>query len=218
MKLVLFDMDHTLVPCDTGTIWSEFLVERNLITPDKVTQRSKFLHDYLAGKLDVVAAYQFELSVLQSLDPIIRPQLLQEFFTTKIQPLITLASQDCVAKHKQAGDYIVMITATIEEIAKPIADFFQVDHLIGGRGKQDSYGNYTGEIELEPCMGRGKLVHLENWLTQTAYNPQHYTFYSDSHNDLPLLEQVDLAIAVDPDPKLSQIAQEQGWPIISFLS
>lgn len=217
MRLVLFDMDHTLVPADTGTIWSQFLQEQNLISLEKAQERAKFLADYQNGTLNVEEAYRFELGVLQSLERDLRKELLNKFFEDKVKPLITAKALQQVAEHRQNGDYLIMITATLEEIASPIAEFFGMDHLIGGRGKIDAHGNYTGEIELEPCMGRGKLVHLEEWLVKTGNNPVEYTFYSDSHNDLPLLEQVDVAIAVDPDNKLRQIAQANDWQIISFL-
>ena len=217
MRLVLFDMDHTLVPADTGTIWSQFLQERNLISLEKAQERAQFLADYQNGSLNVEDAYRFELGVLQSLELDSRKELLNQFFEDKVKPLITTKALQTVAEHRQNGDYLIMITATIEEIASPIAEFFGMDYLIGGRGKVDSSGNYTGEIELEPCMGRGKLVHLEEWLVKTGNNPVSYTFYSDSHNDIPLLEQVDVAIAVDPDNKLRQIAQANDWQIISFL-
>lgn len=218
MRLVLFDMDHTLVPADTGTIWSQFLQERNLISLEKAQERAQFLADYQNGTLNVEEAYRFELGVLQSLEPDLRKELLNQFFKDKVKPLITAKALQQVAEHRKNGDYLIMITATLEEIASPIAEFFGMDHLIGGRGQIDALGNYTGEIELEPCMGRGKLVHLEEWLVKTGNNPVEYTFYSDSHNDLPLLEQVDVAIVVDPDAKLRQIAQENNWQIISFLN
>lgn len=217
MRLVLFDMDHTLVPADTGTIWSQFLQEQNLISLEKAQERAQFLADYQNGTLNVEEAYRFELGVLQSLERDLRKELLNKFFEDKVKPLITAKALQQVAEHRQNGDYLIMITATLEEIASPIAEFFGMDHLIGGRGQIDAHGNYTGEIELEPCMGRGKLVHLEEWLVKTGNNPVEYTFYSDSHNDLPLLEQVDVAIAVDPDNKLRQIAQANDWQIISFL-
>ena len=218
MRLVLFDMDHTLVPADTGTIWSQFLQEQNLISLEKAQERAQFLADYQNGTLNVEEAYRFELGVLQSLERDLRKELLNQFFKDKVKPLITATALQTVAKHRKNGDYLIMITATLEEIASPIAEFFGMDHLIGGRGQIDAQGNYTGEVELEPCMGRGKLVHLEEWLVKTGNNPVEYTFYSDSHNDLPLLEQVDVAIAVDPDAKLRQIAQENNWQIISFLN
>lgn len=217
MHLTLFDMDHTLVPADTGTLWAQFLLERGLISSEQSQERAKFLLDYHAGTLNIEAAYAFELGVLQRLGAEKRKDLLQQFFEQSIKPIITPKALETVAKHRENGDYLLMITATVEEIARPVAEFFAMDHLIGGRGVVDAAGNYTGEVELAPCMGRGKLIHLEEWLVKSGNNPAEYTFYSDSHNDLPLLEQVDVAIAVDPDPKLRQIAEENNWPIISFL-
>lgn len=217
MRLVLFDMDHTLVPCDTGTVWNEFLVKRGLIPKEKHQERQRFLFDYQSGLLDLDAAYRFELGVLQLFRRGEREKLLQEFFTEVVKPQITQTAREKVEYHRANGDYLLIITATVDEIARPIAEFFQVDHLIASRGKLDILGNYTGEVEVEPCLGRGKLVHLEAWLTETGVNPEHYTFYSDSHNDMPLLEQVDVPIAVDPDDVLRSIAMANSWEIISFL-
>jgi len=216
MRLVLFDMDHTLVPCDTGTVWNGFLVQKNLISQKQHEQRQKFLFDYQAGILDMDAAYRYELGILQLFSREERDSLLQEFFVSTVKPMISSKALEQLALHRQNGDFIIMITATVEDIARPIAEFFAVDHLIASRGKLDILGNYTGEVEIEPCMGRGKLVHLEAWLQQTGHNPEHYTFYSDSHNDMPLLEQVDVPIAVDPDDILRKAAVANGWQIMSF--
>ncbi len=217
MRLALFDMDHTLVPCDTGTVWNEFLAKRGLIPVTKMEERQRFLADYHNGVLDLEAAYRFELGVLQLFSQEHRRMLLQEFFDEVLKPQITQKALAKLAEHRRNRDYIVLITATVEEIAMPVAEFFKVDHLIATEGKVDMAGNYTGEVNNEPCMGRGKLVHLEAWLTKTGYNPVYYTFYSDSHNDIPLLEQVDEPIAVDPDNILRDIATANNWNIISFL-
>lgn len=216
MHLVLFDMDHTLIPVDTGTVWAEFLQEKNLMSKEQVIQRSKFLQDYLNGTLDVKAAYRFDISILSELD-YHRDELLLECFNKKILPKISHKAIDTVERHRANGDYVVMITATLEDMARPAAEFFGVDYLIGGKPEFDDNGKYTGDIAMGPCMGRGKLIHLEAWLTEMNLNPTEYTFYSDSHNDLPLLEQVDNPIAVDPDAKLREIAIENEWQVISFI-
>lgn len=215
MHLVLFDMDHTLIPADTGYQWVKFLNEKKLLSDDMVKQREQYFVDYQNGTLVVEDAYGFDISVLAGLHKH-REHLLQEFFDERIKPIITQKALQAVQTHRDNGDYIVIITATLEEIARPIAEFFAVNHLIGGKAELDERGMYTGKLVLEPCMGRGKLVHLEAWLTESQFNPQEYTFYSDSHNDLPLLEQVDNPIAVDPDEKLHEIAKTNGWQIISF--
>lgn len=218
MKLVLFDMDHTLVPCDTGTVWNGFLARRGLISETQHEQRQKFLFDYQAGILDMEASYRYELGILQLFPKKEREELLQEFFDLVIKPAISVKAIAQYEKHRKAGDFIILITATVEDIAKPVAEFFGVDHLIATKGKVNEAGEYTGEVEIEPCMGRGKLVHLEEWLQKTGNNPEHYTFYSDSHNDMPLLEQVDVPIAVDPDDILREIALANDWQIMSFVN
>ncbi|RTL00933.1 MAG: HAD-IB family hydrolase [Proteobacteria bacterium] len=216
MHLVLFDMDHTLIPADSGTLWAQFLYEQGRLSDEQMATREKFLHQYNAGTLKVEDAYSFDIGVLSSLGED-APELLTEYFQHRVLPIISQAARDKVQFHLDAGHYVVMITATLEEMARPVAEFFGMHHLIGGKAKRDASGNYTGELEdLGPCMGRGKLVHLEDWLTTSGNNPSEYTFYSDSHNDLPLLEQVDTPIAVDPDDSLRAIAVENNWQIISF--
>lgn len=215
MHLVLFDMDHTLIPVDTGTVWAKFLQEKGLMSEFQVATRAKFLQDYLDGTLVAEDAYRFDISVLQSLG-VNYDELLAEFFDQMVLPLISEKAKAIVQQHRSNGDYVVMITATLEDIARPIAKYFAVDHLIGGKAEKDENNNFTGELILEACMGRGKLVHLEDWLTETKFNPSEYTFYSDSHNDLPLLEQVDNPIVVDPDAKLREIALANQWQIMSF--
>lgn len=217
MRLVLFDMDHTLIPGDTGSLWVEFLAERKLLSIEDVLKKKSFHDAYRDGTLDIDASYSFELNILNNFHDNLRHQLINDFFAQKMKPLITKLAINQVAKHREAGDYVVIITASLKNLAIPIADFFGADHLIASYGKIDETGMYTGEVELEPCLGRGKLVHLEEWLVRTGYKPQHYIFYSDSYHDLPLLEQVDEAIAVDPDEKLRNHAKENNWQIISFI-
>ena len=216
MRLVLFDMDHTLVSCDTGLEWSKFLLKQGLISKEQHQERQGFFLAYQNGALDIDAAYRFEVNVLQQLEPAVRERLLQEYFLSVIKPAISDKAYEQVKKHKIAGNYVVIITATLSEIASLVAEFFEVDHLLATKSKRDLMGNYEGGLEGEACIGRGKLVHLEEWLVASGNNPEHYTFYSDSHNDLPLLEQVDIAIAVDPDDILRSTAIKNGWDIISF--
>lgn len=216
MHLALFDMDHTLVPNDTGYLWAQFLQEKQLLSNEQVATRKKILDDYFAGTLDFAAAYGFEIDILNGLG-VRLDSLLQEFVQTKVIPLITDKAINQVQRHKNDGDYLVMITATLDNLAKHIAEFFGMDALIASRAEISDDGTLSHELILGACMGRGKLIHLENWLIENEMNPSEYTFYSDSHNDIPLLEQVDNPIAVDPDDKLRQRAIDDNWKIISFL-
>lgn len=216
MHLVLFDMDHTLIPADSGTLWAQFLYDQGLLSDEQMATREKFLQQYNDGTLKVEDAYSFDIGVLASLGDDVS-KLLDVYFQERVLPIISQVARDAVQYHLDAGHYVVMITATLEEMAAPVAAYFGMNHLIGGKAKRDENGDYTGELEdLGPCMGRGKLVYLEHWLTVSDNNPTEYTFYSDSHNDIPLLEQVDTPIAVDPDDKLRAMATENGWQIISF--
>lgn len=217
MHLVLFDMDHTLVPNDTGYLWAQFLQEKGLLSDKQVAQRKKILEDYFAGTLDLAVAYGFEIDILNGLGEK-TDDLLQEFVQTKVISLITDKAITQVQQHKSNGDHLVMITATLNNLAKYISEFFGMDALIASRAELNEDGSLSHELINDACMGRGKLVHLEYWLTENELNPTEYTFYSDSHNDIPLLEQVDNPIAVDPDDKLRKIAEDNSWKIISLIN
>ncbi|MDD3265666.1 MAG: HAD-IB family hydrolase [Burkholderiales bacterium] len=217
MHLVLFDMDHTLIPNDTGYLWAQFLQEKGLLSSEQVSLRKEILADYFAGTLDLSRAYGFEIDILNGLGHR-TDDLLQEFVQTKVIPLITDKAITQVQQHKSNGDYLVMITATLNNLAKYISEFFGMDALIASRADINDDGSLSYKLINDACMGRGKLVHLEHWLTENSFNPTEYTFYSDSHNDIPLLEQVDNPIVVDPDDKLLEIAKSNSWKIISFMN
>lgn len=216
MNLVLFDMDHTIVPADTGCVWSQFLYEKGLVTSEQVKMRKRYLKEYQDGTLVLQEAYSYEIDILLKLDDR-KDMLIQEFFAIKIKPLITTKAIQAVQQHRENGDYLVMITATLSDLAVPVANFFGFNHCIASVAERDNLNNYTGNLVLGPCMGEGKLVHLNKWLDDIGYPPQNQIFYSDSHNDLPLLFASNTAIAVDPDDQLRAIAQQKNWQIISFL-
>lgn len=217
-KLVLFDMDHTLVPTDTGSKLMDYLYKRNLISQQKYDERKQFQQEYHNGTLDVVAACTFDLNLVKHVESLADKTIFQGFFDEEILPVITDKAIDIVKKHKDAGDYVVIITATTKEIAEPVAEFFAVHHLIGGHGTRDSKGVLTGELINGPCMKEGKLIHLQDWLKSSGLEFQHTVFYSDSHNDIPLLDYADEAIIVDADTKLIEYAKHKNWQHISLLN
>jgi HAD superfamily hydrolase (TIGR01490 family) len=217
-RLALFDLDNTLLAGDSDHAWGEFLITKKLV--DEASHRKtndEYYNDYRAGKLDVHAYVRFTITPILSLSPEERSDLHREFMDTFIQPMILDKAQKLINSHKQAGDYCIIITATNEYVTGPIAKIFNVHHLLATELEIDC-GQFTGEILGIPCFREGKFERLKLWISsQTeSYDLTASMFYSDSINDLPLLEKVTQAIAVDPDESLRQIAQTRNWEIISL--
>ena len=204
-SLALFDLDNTLLAGDSDHAWGEFLIKKKLV--DEASHRKtndEYYNDYRAGKLDVHAYVRFTITPILSLSPEERSDLHREFMDTFIQPMILDKAQKLINSHKQAGDYCIIITATNEYVTEPIAKIFNVHHLLATELEIDC-GQFTGKILGIPCFREGKFERLKLWISsQTeSYDLTASMFYSDSINDLPLLEKVTQAIAVDPDENLS---------------
>lgn len=175
-----------------------------------------FYRQYQQGKLNIQEFLDFTLAPLSRIEPDTLTQLHQEFMREEIIPLITPASHDLITQHRKAGDYLLMITATNNFITAPIAKYLGMDDIIATRA-QIQNGRYTGKVEGIPSFQQGKVIRLEHWLIDhPQYSLKHSWFYSDSFNDLPLLEQVTHPVAVDPDEQLAQIAFQRNWPVISL--
>jgi HAD superfamily hydrolase (TIGR01490 family) len=216
MKIVIFDMDKTLVSVDTIGLWAEFLGTKNLLTDSDRQQQREFDLAYREHRLDYMASYEFDLVLLKRIPIQLRAQWQQEFFQLWVKPKISLLGLQLIAEHKQQSNTIVLLaTATISYIASPIAAFTGVHHLIATQ-EEIVDGDYTGKVMGTPSIGPGKLTRFEQWLAEAKITPLHTVFYSDSFNDLPLLDYVKKAIAVDPDQRLREIAVQRNWPIISF--
>ncbi|QKE65376.1 HAD family hydrolase [Aquipseudomonas campi] len=216
MRLALFDLDNTLLAGDSDHSWGEFLCQRGLV--DAVAYQARndaFYADYCAGKLDVVAYQNFSQAILGRTDMAQLAQWHAEFMREVIEPIILAKGEALLAQHRAAGDKLVIITATNRFVTAPIAARLGVDTLLATEcGMQD--GRYSGQITGVPCYQGGKVVRLGEWLQETGYSLDDSYFYSDSRNDLPLLEQVDHPVAVDPDDTLRAIASERGWPVLSL--
>lgn len=217
MKLVLFDMDHTLVPADTGSKLMDYLYKNNLVSQEEFDRRKLFQQEYHDGTLDVVEACKFDVGLVAHVESLIDKTIFEQFFIQEVKPIIMQKAIAKVKEHQDSGDYVVIITATVEEIARPIAEFFAVDFLIGGKGARDNNGKLIGELINGPCMREGKLIHLQEWLSKSGRLFNKTIFYSDSHNDIPLLDYVDEAVIVDADNKLIEYAKHKGWQHISLL-
>jgi HAD superfamily hydrolase (TIGR01490 family) len=216
MPLAIFDLDNTLLAGDSDYLWGCFLGEIGVVERASYERENqRFYDDYRAGRLDIMAFLAFSLRPLAEHDP---EQLLlwhARFMAQKIEPLITPAAERLVATHRDAGDTLMIITATNAFVTAPIAQRLGVPHLIATEPEL-SGGRYTGRVAGTPSFREGKVERLEQWLATNGGTLQGATFYSDSHNDLPLLERVDHPVAVDPDPQLHAVAVQHGWPVISL--
>jgi HAD superfamily hydrolase (TIGR01490 family) len=216
MTLAIFDLDNTLLSGDSDYLWGEFLCERNIV--DSVRYREKnreFFEAYESGTLDIMKFLEFSLEPLSRNDPQNLARWHAEFMTEKIEPLITDKARRLVEQHRDKGDTLLIVTATNSFVTMPIASRFGIDNLIA-TDPEIAAGRYTGRVAGEPSFREGKVSRLRQWLGNNDETLAGSTFYSDSHNDLPLLELVDSPVAVDPDDILKAEAETRGWPIISL--
>lgn len=216
MTLAIFDLDNTLLAGDSDYEWGQFLVNKGIVDKDVYEQANiHFLEQYQQGQLDIheFAQFAFQPLVENSLDDLLswRKTFLQEV----IAPLMTTKAKDLVKYHQQQEHTLLVMTATNRFITAPIVESFGIPHLIATDPKQVN-GHYIAEIEGIPCFQEGKVERLKAWLNDHNEDLDGSIFYSDSHNDLPLLKMVETAIAVDPDEKLKQVAEDLSWDIISL--
>jgi len=206
MKLALFDLDNTLLSGDTDVEWLDFLVERGAAPRDAARANEEMDRKYRSGDASPLDYVRFYLSYYPPHDMAALLAWREEFFKTKIKPLMLPAAQRLIASHR--ADLVAIITAT-----EPIAAAFGVEHLIATE-PQTRNGRFTGDIVGAPCMREGKIEHLERWLAARGMKVADFaesSFYSDSINDRPLLERVTHPVAVDPDARLAEIARLRGW-------
>lgn len=216
MRLALFDLDNTLLAGDSDHSWGEFLCDTGRV--DAVEYRARndaFYADYCAGKLDVVAYQSFTQAILSRTEAAELASWQAEFMRDVIEPIILAKGEALLQQHREAGDKLVIITATNRFITAPIAARLGVDTLLATEcGMQD--GRYTGQVVGVPCYQEGKVMRMNQWLAETGLSLDGSYFYSDSRNDLPLLQAASHPVAVDPDDTLRAIATERGWPVLSL--
>lgn len=216
MALAIFDLDNTLIAGDSDYLWGEFLVQKGYVDGDEFAEtNNRFYEDYKSGNLDIYAYQRFALKPLseQNMETLI--QWHQQFMEEFIEPIILPKARDLVDKHRDQGDDIMIITATNTFITRPIGLRYGIETLLGTEGEIKN-GRYSGEVAGVPTFQDGKVVRLQEWLNQNEKNLQGSYFYSDSHNDLPLLKLVEHPVVVDGDEKLLDYAREQGWKCISL--
>jgi len=216
MPLALFDLDNTLIAGDSDHGWGEFLVAKNIVDASYYKKMNdQFYQDYQNGKLDMSAYLDFSLAPLGALDPSELEQLHQQFMVDVIEPLWLPKAEQLLKSHKKSGDTLIIITSTNRFVVEPICNKLGVEHLIATELEQKN-NRFTGRFSGVPSFKEGKVVRLNQWLEQSELNLHGSSFYSDSINDLPLLEIVDHPVAVDPCPQLKEAAQQRQWKIISL--
>lgn len=216
MALAIFDLDHTLLAGDSDHAWGQFLVDTKIVEPEHHQKQNDYFYEqYKKGCLDIQEYLAFALKPLTQQPLATMLALREEFIEQRIKPLITDKARALIEKHRDAGDELLIITATNAFVTRPIADVLGFSELIAPEPEIVN-GQYTGSIIGIPSYQQGKVTRLEMWLQDKQIDLKGAFFYSDSHNDLPLLNIVDNPIAVDADEILTDTATRNGWPIISL--
>lgn len=216
MKLAIFDLDNTLLAGDSDYTWGNFLVSKGIVDEEEYQHKNdQFYLEYQRKTLDIFEYQRFVLTPLMSIDKATRTALHNEFMTECIAPLRQAKADALIQQHKDQGDTLLVITATNRFIAEPIVTLLGIDNLLA-TDPEILNDQFTGNIIGHPCFQEGKIQRLKLWLNENKRDYDGITFYSDSINDAPLLEFADIAIAVDPDDDLQQLAKERNWPIISL--
>jgi HAD superfamily hydrolase (TIGR01490 family) len=221
-NLALFDLDHTLLPIDSDYEWGQFLVRHGVVDADAYQRRNDaFFAQYQAGSLDPVEYLEFALGTLAGFAPATLQRLQADYMAEVIRPAIKPAARKLLQEHRDAGDLVAIITATNAFITAPIARAFEVAHLIAAQPELDERGHPTGRLAGTPTQGQGKVTHMHTWLEGLGRPFDSFErsyFYSDSHNDIPLLSVVSHPVATNPSAKLAQHATALGWPLLQLFN
>jgi HAD superfamily hydrolase (TIGR01490 family) len=220
MKLALFDLDHTLLPLDSDQSWGEFTLSLGWVDPDTFQAKNNgFYADYLAGCLDIHAYVRFSTAAVREKGPVAAAAAHDLFMERVIRPAILPAALDLVEQHRRRGERLVMVTATNEFVTRPIAEAFGMDVLLAVELERDGHGHFTGEIAGVPSLREGKVTRVQQWLATQGISLAEVeaTFYSDSLNDLPLLEQVQQPVVTNGSAELRQTALARGWRILDLF-
>ncbi len=218
-NLALFDLDNTLLAGDSDYNWSLFLIKEGLLDAKTHHDRNEqFYADYKNGSLDIIEFLKFQLVPLSQHKKVFLDELHKKYMAEVIRPMMTDKAQALVDSHKAAGDICVVITATNSFVTKPIATAYGIENLIGSDPEMIN-GEYTGGVVGVPSFQAGKVTRINQWLAERGKKLEDFKtsyFYSDSHNDLPLMQLVTNPVAVDADEILTAYAIEQAWPLISL--
>jgi len=219
MRLALFDLDNTLLAGDSDYEWGQFLIDRGVLDRDLYEAQNRAYYDqYVAGTLDIHEYLGFALRPLAEHPPAELARWHADFMRLRIEPMITAAARKLVRSHLEAGDLCAIVTATNSFVTAPIAKAFGVKHLVATEPEMQG-DRFTGRVRGTPCFREGKVKRLDEWLGSLEKRLADFresVFYSDSHNDLPLLERVTRPVAVDADGALAAEAARRGWATMSL--
>jgi HAD superfamily hydrolase (TIGR01490 family) len=222
MNLTLFDLDGTLIPMDSDHAFGAYMVDVGWVDGGAWGARNdEFFAQYNAGTLDLAEYIEFATSAWRD-RPLAEALAMRDRFMAEVmQPALRPEAVALVEKHRAAGDLLAVVTATNAFVTTPIAQAFGVEHLLAVDLQRDGEGRYTGRIDGVPSFREGKIVRVDNWLQSLGAQWgafERVTFYSDSTNDLPLLERVSHPVATNPSPALALIAAERGWPQLQLFA
>lgn len=216
MKLAIFDLDNTLIAGDSDCLWGEFLSEQGYVDSEAYkTGHEKFYQEYIKGTMDILEFLEFQLKVLADNDRQLLEKWRENYIAEKIKPIMLPKAINLIEDHRQQDHELLIITATNRFITEPIAKEFNIANLIACEPEIKN-GQYTGKVVGTPSYNEGKVIRLNEWLENYKQSVNETWFYSDSHNDIPLLKEVDHAIVVDGDESLLTEAKKQNWPVISL--
>lgn len=221
MNLALFDLDHTLIPFDSGMAWTHFLIGRGVLPPQAEDRYLAYCRQYVEGTLDIREMHRASVTPLAAHSlPTLRAWGRE--FEAAVHARVPASTRALVRAHRKAGDLCLIVTATTRLVAEPFARLFGVEHLLATESAVEAEATggearLTGEIDGEPCYREHKATHLQRWLGargRTLSSFPRSWFYSDSISDLPLLQVVTHPVAVHPDPRLRAHAQAKGWRVL----
>jgi len=219
MNLAIFDLDNTLLDGDSDYNWGLYLVKKGYLDEGEYKeQNQKFFEEYQVGKLDIFAFTEFQFQFLKNNTRKFLNDVRSDYINEIIKPMILKKAVDLVNQHKKAGDRLLIITATNSFITKPIGELFGIHELIG-TDPEENEGEFTGKVKGTPSFKEGKVTRLFDWLDEKNLKLADFEktfFYSDSHNDLALLEVVTNPVVVNGDKILLKKAQEKNWPTLKL--
>lgn len=224
-SVALFDLDHTLLPIDSDHEWGRFLVRIGVVDQEYYERENeRFYNDYKAGKLDIFGFLAFALKPLASHPRAQLDAWHEQFMKEVIQPNIRDSAKDLVKYHQEQGDLCCVVTATNSFVTRPIAALFGIKHLIATEPETTTQNGqivFTGKVSGQPNFREGKVIHVNDWLSAQNLSWETLTsstFYTDSMNDLPLMEKVKTPVATNPDDRLRKLAQENSWRILDLFA
>ena len=216
MSLAIFDLDNTLIGGDSDFLWGEFIGEEGIVDASVYRKKNEYFYQqYDLGTLDIYAWLNFCLEPLTRYSMTELQEFHHRFMIQKIEPILLDKAQNCINQHKERGDTVLVMTASTSFVTAPIVKKYGINHLLATE-PEIKEGRYTGGVSGIPCFQAGKIDKLMPWLQKNEETLTGSTFYSDSHNDLPLLELVDNPVAVNADKILTKIAEKKGWEVLNW--